>query len=122
MKIHILVSEHNCDDPGLIVIEDFTDEDSIRVDYNDLGADGVTTPVGDQEEAPSHSGVVSFDLDTYKVADTVAVTLEDADLNVDSDLIEIYTIVSGVTDATEPAVETVGVPASVTDSNHHLVH
>jgi hypothetical protein len=101
------------DDPWIVVIEDFTDEDSIRVDYNDLGADGVVTPVGDQEEAPSHSGVVSFDLDTYKVADTVSVTLEDADLNVDSDLIEIYTIVStddddANNDADTPAVETVG--------------
>jgi len=104
------------DDPGLIVIEDFTDEDSIRVDYNDLGADGVTTPVGDQEEAPSHSGVVSFDLDTYKVADTVSITLEDADLNVDSDLIEIYTIVDGDNDAVVPAVETVGTDSDETAS------
>ncbi len=104
------------DDPGLIVIEDFTDEDSLRVDYNDLGADGVTTPVGDQEEAPSHSGIVSFDLDTYKVADTVAITLEDADLNVDSDLIEIYTIVGGANNAVEPAVETVGVAGLGTQS------
>ena len=90
------------DDPSLIVIEDFTDEDSIRVNYNDLGADGVTTPTADQEEAPSHSGIVSFDLDTYKVADTVTVTLEDGDLNVDSDLIEIYTTVSLNSDDTDP--------------------
>ncbi len=103
------------DDPGLIVIEDFTDEDSLRVDYNDLGADGVTTPVGDQEEAPSHSGIVSFDLDTYKVADTVAVTLEDADLNVDSDLIEIYTIVLRDADGTTALTSDAGVTPSVDD-------
>ena len=112
------------DDPSFIVIEDFTDEDSVRVNYNDLGADGVTTPVADQEEAPSHSGIVSFDLDTYKVADTVTVTLEDGDLNVDSDLIEIYTVVTRASnggavlnsnaeqgtdaDALDFAVETVG--------------
>jgi hypothetical protein len=82
------------DDPSFIVIEDLTDEDSPRVNYLDLGADGVSTQVADQEEAPSHSGIVSFDLDTYKNADTVTITLEDLDLNVDSDLIDIYTTIS----------------------------
>ena len=67
--------------------------------------DGVATQVADQEEAPSHSGIVSFDLDTYKVADTVSITLEDLDLNVDSDLLEIYTTVS---DAGDLAFDTVG--------------
>ena len=38
---------------------------------HDLGADGVFTPVSDQEEAPSHSGVVTLNQDSYKVADTV---------------------------------------------------
>ncbi len=92
------------DDPGFIVIEDLTDEDSPRVNYNDLGADGVVTQVADQEEAPSHSGIVSFDLDTYKVADTVMITLEDLDLNVDSDLIEIYTTVTNPRDASFDAI------------------
>ena len=82
------------DDPSFIVIEDLTDEDSPRVNYLDKGTDGVDTQVSDQEEAPSHSGIVSFDLDTYKVADTVNITLDDLDLNVDSDLIDIYTTVS----------------------------
>ena len=76
------------DDPTMIVYEDFTDEDSVRVVYNDLAADGTRLPVADQQEAPSHSGSVDLDLDTYKVADTVEVTLEDLDLNVDSDLRE----------------------------------
>ncbi len=80
-------------DPSFIVIEDLTDEDSPRVSYNDLGEDGVITVRSDQEPAPSHSGVVSLNQDSYKVADTVVITLEDADLNVDSDLLEIYTVV-----------------------------
>jgi hypothetical protein len=86
------------DDPSFIVIEDLTDEDSPRVNYLDLGADGVSTQVADQEEAPSHSGIVSFDLDSYKTADTVTITLEDLDLNTDSDLVDIYTVVSTTTD------------------------
>jgi hypothetical protein len=83
------------DDPTFIVIEDLDDEESPRVNYFDFGADGVQTQVADQEEAPAHSGIVSFDLDTFKTADTVNITLEDLDLNVDSDLIDIYTVVSG---------------------------
>ncbi len=91
-------------DPSFIVIEDLTDEDSPRVNYNDLGADGVTTQIADQEEAPSHSGVVSFDASSYKNADTVTITLEDLDLNVDSDLIDIYTVVSNVGDPNRDVV------------------
>ncbi|ABX13443.1 hypothetical protein [Nitrosopumilus maritimus] len=92
------------DDPSFIVIEDLTDEDAPRVNYNDLGADGVTTPVSDQEEAPSHSGVVSLNADSYKIADTVVITVEDLDLNVDSDLIDIFTVVSDNSKATDDAV------------------
>ena len=92
------------DDPSFIVIEDLTDEDAPRVNYDDLGADGVVTPVSDQEEAPSHSGVVSLNQDSYKIADTVVITLEDLDLNVDSDLIDIFTVVGQGTGNTEDMV------------------
>jgi len=85
-------------DPLFIVIEDLTDEDSPRVNYLDLGADGVSTQIADQEPAPSHSGVVSFDANSYKTADTVTITVDDADLNVDSDLIDIYTSVKNIGD------------------------
>jgi hypothetical protein len=93
-------------DPSFIVIEDLTDEDSPRVNYLDLGADGVSTQIADQEEAPSHSGVVSFDQRSYKNADTVTITLEDLDLNVDSDLIDIYTVVTTPGDANFDVVGT----------------
>jgi len=93
-------------DPTFIVIEDLTDEDSPRVNYLDLGADGVSTQIADQQEAPSHSGVVSFDASSYKNADTVTITLEDLDLNVDSDLIDIYTVVQTIGDANRDVVGT----------------
>jgi len=83
-------------DPSFIVIEDLDDEESPRVNYNDLGADGVTTQVADQQAAGAHSGVVSFNANSFKTADTVTVTTEDLDLNVDSDLVDIYTVVSVV--------------------------
>ncbi|AJW70040.1 beta strand repeat-containing protein [Nitrosopumilus adriaticus] len=96
------------DDPTFIVIEDLTDEDAPRVNYLDLGADGVSTQVADQEEAPSHSGVVSFDSNSYKTADTVTITLEDLDLNTDSDLIDIYTVVNPSGAGGEPNEDVVG--------------
>ena len=86
------------DDPTFIVFEDLTDEDAPRVNYLEIIDDGVPTNRADQQEAPSHSGIVSFDNDNYKVADTVYITLEDQDLNVDSDLLEIYTTVNQSTD------------------------
>ncbi len=92
------------DDPSFIVMEDLTDEDSPRVNYADLASDGTTIPVADQEESPSHSGTVSLDLDSYKIADTVVITLEDLDLNTDSDLIDIYTTVA----TSDPLYDIVG--------------
>jgi hypothetical protein len=84
------------DEIVILVHEDLTDEDSPRLNYLDLGADGVSTQIADQVAAPTHDGVVSFDLDNYKIADTVVVTLEDQDMNTDSDLIDVY--VTSVTD------------------------
>ena len=80
------------DEGTLIAIEDLTDEDTLTVTYNDLGQDGVVTPVSDDEAALSHSGTVSFDATSYKIADTVTVTVLDADLNTSSDTTEVYTI------------------------------
>ncbi len=88
----------------LIVHNDMTDEDSVRVNYRDLGADGVATQIADQVEAPTVSGSVSFDADNYKVADTVTVTLEDADLNTAVETVDIYTAV----DTTYKAVDAQG--------------
>ncbi|MEX2192965.1 MAG: hypothetical protein WD717_06260 [Nitrosarchaeum sp.] len=99
------------DTPTFIVIEDLTDEDSPRVNYLDLGADGVSTQIADQQSAPSHSGIVSFDSTSYKVADTVTITLEDLDLNVDSELIEIYTTVSTTSDRAFDTIGKSGLPA-----------
>ncbi|WP_268541911.1 hypothetical protein [Candidatus Nitrosotenuis cloacae] len=96
------------DDPAFIVHQDLDDEESPRVNYNDLGADGVVTQVADQQAAPTHSGVVSFDKPTYKIADTVLVTLEDQDLNTDVDLIDIYTVVNSTGDVADNLVGEAG--------------
>ena len=88
----------------MIVHNDMTDEDSIRINYLDLGADGVATQVADQIEAPTTSGSVSFNSNNYKVADTVTVTLEDADLNTAVDTIDIYTVVNFVYDVRNSSI------------------
>ena len=80
------------DEITIIVPTDLTDEDAVRVDYLDTDGEGIATQIGDQVDAPTHSGIVSFDGSNYKVADTVTVTLTDADLNTDSDTTEVYTL------------------------------
>jgi len=95
-------------DPQFIVHQDLDDEESPRVNYNDLAGDGSITQVSDQQAAPTHSGVVSFDKPTYKKADTVVVTLEDQDLNTDVDLIDIYTTVDTAGDRAQDAVGKAG--------------
>ncbi|ABK76804.1 hypothetical protein CENSYa_0159 [Cenarchaeum symbiosum A] len=95
------------DEIELIVHEDLTDEDSVRVNYLDLGGDGVSTQVADQVAAPTHSGSVTFDADNYKVADTVTVTVDDPDLNIDVETIDVFTVVDVSND---PAEDAVGAP------------
>ena len=78
-----------------------------QVTYLDLGADGVNTQVSAQQDIPTHSGTVSFDQKTYKVADTVTVTVNDQDLNTNNDLVVIYNTIGEGT-PTDPASDTVG--------------
>ncbi|NDF48296.1 MAG: hypothetical protein EB158_09040, partial [Nitrosopumilaceae archaeon] len=95
--------------PSFVVHQDLDDEESPRVNYNDLGQDGSVTQVADQQAAPTHSGVVSFNQPTYKKADTVVVTLEDQDLNTDVDLVDIYTTVNGTASGSaDAAADAVG--------------
>jgi hypothetical protein len=96
--------DYGDDSVEIFALEDLTDEDSIRVSYLDVGADGVATQISDQQEAPSHSGVVSFDSDSYKIGDTVTVTLEDMDLNVDVNLIDIFTPIAAGNDVAYDAI------------------
>ena len=91
-------------DLDIIVAEDMTDEDAVELIYLDRDGQGVETQTSAQIDAPTYSGVVSFDGDNYKVADTVTITLEDRDLNTDSDIIDIYTVVS---DGTRENVDTI---------------
>ena len=92
-------------DTSFIVIEDLTGSDAPSVTYLDVDTTGTATQVSAQEDAPSHSAVVSLDVDSFKAGDTVTVTLEDLDLNTDSDLKDIYTV---VTTTGDDNIDTVG--------------
>ena len=92
------------DEVSFVVIDDWTGSDAPTVTYLDTDAEGEVTPVSAKEDAPSHSGVVSLDVETFKVADTVTVTLEDLDLNVQSELIDIYPVVGDIVGAAHPDV------------------
>jgi hypothetical protein len=106
----------------IIVHQDMTDEDEIRINYLDMGADGVETQVGDQLAAPTHSGVVEFDNDSYKEADTVVITLTDSDLNTNPDIINIYTVVNTGGDTAEDMVGKSGYGSnSVGDANGRML-
>ena len=73
-----------------------SDDSSISVEYRDLDATGEFTTFTAEADTPTHSGSVSLDSDAYKVADTVTVTVEDADLNADSNKPDVYAAFSDV--------------------------
>ena len=83
---YIMINQLNIDDvetyQGLttisdavsfIVIEDLTGSSAPSVTYLDVDTTGTQTQVSAQEDAPSHSAVVSLSVDSFKAADTVTV-------------------------------------------------
>ncbi|OLB92541.1 MAG: hypothetical protein AUH25_00355 [Thaumarchaeota archaeon 13_1_40CM_38_12] len=100
-------------DVKFVAIQDMlrADARAPQATYLDLGYDGVDTQISAQQDITTHTGVVSFDSKTYKIADTVTITLNDLDLNVDNDLIDIYTNVpntGGLLVTQDIAVDTIG--------------
>ncbi|MDA8030773.1 MAG: hypothetical protein MPK62_06530, partial [Alphaproteobacteria bacterium] len=85
------------EDTVIILDGDYLDEDGIRIDYLDTDKQGQTTTVSAKTDAPTHSGSVSLDQDNYKQADTVKITLEDADLNLNNELRDVYTAITDLT-------------------------
>ena len=91
-------------DTSFIVIEDLTSGDAPSVTYLDVDTNGDQVQVSAQQDTPSHTGVVSLDVESFKAGDTVTVTLEDLDLNTDSELTDIYTVVTAAGDANRDTV------------------
>ena len=74
-----------------IAFEGLTDSDA-RVNYNDVNSNGVDSIVSAQQDITTSTGVVSLSAETYSVGSNVVITLEDGDLNTDSDSAESYTV------------------------------
>jgi len=102
----------------MLMTADLTGSDAPRVKYNDTDSDGQYTGIADQVDAPTHSGVVEFDQESYKVADTVTITVTDMDLNSDSSLIDVY-----ITQADDLVGDndTIGHDGSEGASNTHIL-
>ena len=98
------------DEPIFLVIDELKGNDAPRINFNDLGSDGVLTAISDQQDVLSHMGIVVLSIKSFKPGDTVGVTLLDKDLNVDSDLVDIYTVVDPSKFPNDLASDTVGLP------------
>ena len=90
-KIHTVITVIG-DELEIILNEGLTGTDAPTVVYDDSHV---------REDAPSHTGEVSFDAATYNVADDVTVILVDPDLNIDADGIDIYTVDATIGNNTE---------------------
>ncbi|MDA7944146.1 MAG: hypothetical protein MPJ06_09150, partial [Nitrosopumilus sp.] len=66
------------EDTVIILDGDYLDEDGIRMDYDDTDEQGQETVVSVKTDAPTHSGSITLDQDSYKKADTVQITLSDS--------------------------------------------
>jgi hypothetical protein len=84
--------ETAADDIVIIVNDDLDGVDAVRVSYNDVISTGNDETISVQEDANTHTGSISFDKTSYSSGNTITVTVEDVDLNTDSDTPQIYTI------------------------------
>ena len=116
---YMMLNQLNVDD-SIIHTGITTLDDELVIILND-GYTGTSAPTvtygGDhaRTDAPTYTGEVSFDSDTYRVADEVTVTLVDPDLNADADGIDIYTVNATVGDSTELLSLTIGEGCTISD-------
>ena len=87
------------------VTDKLTDEEGISISYPDLAEVGVVVSTSIQSDILTTSGVVSSNSNSYRFGQPVTVTLNDPDLNLDSDLVDIYFVIN---DPDSENVDTVG--------------
>ncbi|MCA9827096.1 MAG: peptidase [Nitrosopumilus sp.] len=93
------------DEIKIIVTNKLTDEKGITLSYSDLDKVGVITTTSSKSDILTNSGVVSANSPSFRFGQPVTFTLKDPDLNLKSDLIDIYYVVD---DPNSPIVDTVG--------------
>ena len=118
---YIMINQLNINDPAtyaglspvgsaasFVAVEAMTGSDGApSVTYLDVDTTGAKVPVFAREDIRTHSAAVSLDAESFGVSDKVTVTLKDLDLNVDSGMPDVYTVVTadeGVEEANRDAV------------------
>ena len=118
---YIMINQLNINDPAtyaglspvgsaasFVAVEAMTGSDGApSVTYLDVDTTGTKVPVFARADVPTHSAAVSLDAESFGVSDKVTVTLKDLDLNVDSGMPDVYTVVTadeGVEEANRDAV------------------
>ena len=115
---HIVTNQMNLNDPNLIsslrtidsdirflVGGNLLDEDGIVISYPDLDKAGKPDRRDVQTEIRTHSGRVTVDSPNYRFGQAVVVTLDDPDLNTNSETIQTFGVIN---DPGSPHVDTVG--------------
>ena len=88
-----------------VVTDKLTDEEGISISYPDLAEVGVTINTSIQSDILTTSGTISSDSVSYRFGQPVVITLTDPDLNLNSDIVDIYFVIN---DPNSENVDTVG--------------
>ncbi len=93
------------DEIKFVVTNRLIDEKGIAISYSDLDRVGVITTTSTKSDISTNSGIVSSGSPTYRFGQPVTITLKDSDLNLKSDVVDIYLVNN---DPNSSNVDTVG--------------
>lgn len=93
------------DQVKFIVTDRLIDDEGISISYYDLDLVGVFTTTSTKSDIHTASGVLSTNSQSYRFGQPVTITLNDPDLNLKSDLVDIYFVIN---DPLSANVDTVG--------------
>ena len=93
------------DQVKFIVTDRLVDDEGISVSYSDLDEVGIFTTTSTKSDIVTNSGILSSNSQSYGFGRPVTITLNDPDLNLKSDLVEIYFVIN---DPNSKNVDTVG--------------
>ena len=88
-----------------IVTDRLIDEDGISISYSDLDVSGVFTTTTTKSDINTNAGTISSNSQSYRFGQPVTLTLHDPDLNLKSDLVDVYFVID---DPKSPNVDLVG--------------
>ncbi|MCH7876731.1 MAG: peptidase [Thaumarchaeota archaeon] len=97
---------HPIDDQIKFIVTDrLVDGEGISVSYFDLDEVGVFTTTSTKSDINTTSGILSTNSQSYRFGQPVTITLHDPDLNLKSDLVDVYFVIN---DPNSENVDTVG--------------